>query len=190
VAASVEYAEEMARRLKERDWPWFENGDFLAVLEGFAMDANKRKTLDGHLAALLIYHQLVEEMTRVLVESARFFVQLRLYPAEIHFKTPKKPMMGYWIEELESAIDFDGKTEFVQTVRELNGLRNSVFHGISKHTSADDLIKKLAPTWKLYRRIIKQFSSSHDWFALTFKDIAKDDDWWQMYKLETYGHDE
>jgi hypothetical protein len=126
------YTDELLRRLEQRAWPELANAEFLERLDNLAEEAHRCRTLDGSLAALLIYHQLVEDMTRVLVESARFFLQLSIFPLELRFKDPSKPMMGYWVQQLEEMFDFDGKLEFTKRVKELNQLRNQLFHGITK----------------------------------------------------------
>lgn len=62
----MSYAKDLEARLRNRDaWPNFENPDFLDTLEGLAVEASQSETLNGRLAALLIYHQIIEEMTRV-----------------------------------------------------------------------------------------------------------------------------
>lgn len=171
-----DYRAALINRLKDHaNWPSFDNPDFLDALDALAARAAKRRTLDGQLSALLIYNQLAEEMTRLLLECARFYIQLRLRPAEIRFKDPSKPMMGYWIGQLENTIDFDGKDEFIRYVRELNQLRNTVFHGITKHPSAEVLKRRLKPAKKLHDQLFGRFHDSYDWFRLCFKDERKDE---------------
>ena len=165
------YSKLLAKRLRDRDWPKFENGEFFDVLDKLATDADQRSTVDAQLAALLIYHQLAEEMTRLLLEDARLFVQLSVYPAKIQFKDRQRPMMGYWLQLLEATIDFEGKSAFVEKARKLNTLRNKVFHGITKHTSEKSFTKKLRPAANLYNELCDQFDECHDWFYLCFKDF-------------------
>jgi len=57
-------------------WPSFENSSHLSDLDTLADDANALDTLEGYLAALTIYHQLCDEMAKLLVKDSEFFIQL------------------------------------------------------------------------------------------------------------------
>lgn len=177
-----DYGKALAVRLKNRDWPQFENPEFLDSLDDLAEAAIAKSTLEGDLAALLIIHQLGEAAAKVLLDCARFFIQLRLYPAEIRFNDRRNPMAGYWIDQLESTIDFDGKAEFLRSIRSLNHLRNSVFHGITQHASIDDLRSKITPMAEHFKDLMAYFDTAYDWFMLAFKDVRKDEEWWEEFE--------
>lgn len=166
---------DIVSKIVERSkWPTFENADHLAELDGLADDANGRGTFEGYLAALAIYHQLCDEMARLLVKESQFFIQLSCYPTDIEFPKPKQQMMGQVLTELEFAVEFEGKAEFIEKCREMNVLRNNVFHGLTKSVNLSALKGRLSEVSALYESIFSLFTNSHDWFCLCFKDFRKD----------------
>lgn len=155
-------------------WPDFADGDYLSELDDMANDAFSKGTIEGYLATLLIYHQLCDEMAQLLIRDSQFFLQLSVYPTEIKFQNHKPIMFGKVLSELEYAIEFEGKNEFITKCRELNTLRNKIVHKLTKQTSLNDLKKQLGSINKLYTEIWTIFDESHDWFQLCFKDFKKD----------------
>lgn len=68
-----DHMDEIIRKVVERDqWPTFEDSAHLSELDAIAEDANAKDTLEGYLAALAIYHQLCDEMAKLLIEDSRF----------------------------------------------------------------------------------------------------------------------
>lgn len=71
------YQEEFLSKITDdKKWPQFNNPNFLRELQLFAdglfVKDNKDNT-EGYLAALLIYHQLCEEIVKKLIECSNFF---------------------------------------------------------------------------------------------------------------------
>lgn len=162
-------------KIRDRSqWPCFENSDHLADLDALADDANGLGTLEGYLAALAIYHQLCDEMAKLLVKDSQFFIQLSCYPAEIRFPAPKQQMAGQVLAQLEFSVEFEGKRTFIEKCYEMNALRNNVFHGLTKQTSLPELKNRLVTISALYEETYELFEASHDWFQLCFKDFKKD----------------
>ncbi|MGO4722984.1 MULTISPECIES: hypothetical protein [unclassified Inquilinus] len=173
----MSYSKDLETRIRNRKaWPYFSNPDFLNTLDQLAEEAHSHQTIDGYLAGLLVHHQLIEEMTRLLVECSHLFIQMSIYPVEIQFKERSRPMMGYWISQLEETIEFDYKLKFIESAKKFNSVRNAIFHGITKHSSHDDIIEKIKPTLSLYNDVYHNFLESYDWFCLSFKDWRKDAD--------------
>jgi hypothetical protein len=162
-------------QINESDnWPGFENPDHLNDLNEIADEAFSKSTIEGYLAALLIYHQLCEEMAKLLIEDSRFFIKASVYPTEIEFKSSNKIMFGRTLEQMKETVEFDNKELFLQKCHSFNQIRNSIAHGLTKQTSLDDLKKKLDIVKKLFDEIYDLFEDSHDWFKLCFKDLKKD----------------
>ncbi len=155
-------------------WPGFENPDHLYGLNEIADEAFGKNTVEGYLAALLIYHQLCEEMAKLLLEDSRFFIKASIYPAEIEFPKSNKIMFGRTLEHMKETVEFPNKELFLQKCHNFNQIRNSIAHGLTKQTSLGDLKKKLEIAKKLFDEIFNLFDDSHDWFSLCFKDFRKD----------------
>jgi hypothetical protein len=79
----MSYERELIITVRDSDkWPSFERGDFLDELDTIANEALSKNTVEGYPASLLIFHQLREEMVRLLLKDAQFFIQLSVFPAK------------------------------------------------------------------------------------------------------------
>lgn len=155
-------------------WPSFERPDHLRDLNEIADEAFDKHTIEGYLAALLIYHQLCEEMAKLLIEDSRFFIRASIYPTEIEFSKSNNIMFGRTIEQLKDVVDFHERKYFIQKCQSFNQIRNSLSHGLTKQTSIDEIKKKLVKVKKIFDEIFELFNNAHDWFLLCFKDFRKD----------------
>ena len=109
------YQDDLIHLIKDSNkWPSFDRPDFLIELNVLADDALSKNTIEGYLAALLIYHQLCEEMVRLLLDDAHFFIQLSVFPSEITFPKKNKAMFGQILDELKSTVSFEGKDDFIK----------------------------------------------------------------------------
>jgi hypothetical protein len=156
------------------NWPAFEKPSFLDELDDIADVAFAKNTIEGYLASLLIYHQLCDEMVRLLLKDAQFFIQLSIFPAEINFPEKKRLMFGQLIDELKSTMSFNGKDEFIEKCLKLNKSRVDIVHGLTKYQALSEIEKQASAVQKLYYEIFELFDDIHDWFRLCFKDFKKD----------------
>ena len=112
--------------IKERDWPVYPGGLSVPDLWQIADKAHRKRTLEGHLAAILIYHQISEEMLRMVLKWAQFYIQLSVFPTEFAPKIKDKLFYGQVISELDQTIDFPQKAEFLEGCRGPNGARSRI----------------------------------------------------------------
>ena len=174
----MDYARALIWRVKDSSrWPSFERGDFLDKLDALAAKAFSTKTTFGYLAAVLIYHQLCEEMIGLLIRDSEFFIQLSIFPTEIHFRQRKKYMFGRLLEDLKSTIEFEHKKDIIQKAEQLNTIRIQIVHGLTKRTSLKEIRGNALKMKRLYEGIYRDFDEALDWFRLCFKDFKKDIDW-------------
>ncbi len=171
----MSYAKNLITTVGDRNkWPSFERPDFLDELDELANEAFSKDSIEGYLASLLIYHQLCEEMVRLLLRDSHFFIQLSVFPAEILFPKKKKLMFGQLIEELKSTISFGRKEEFIEKCMELNKHRIDIVHHLCKRSSLADLQTQLLKVKELYDEIYELFNDIHEWFRVVFKDFRQD----------------
>ena len=172
------YIDQLIQKIKDRDkWPEFDRPHFLEELNAIADEAIESDTVHGYLAALLIYHQLTEEMIRLLLECSEFFVQLSIAPAEIHFPIPEKAMFGRLLDSAKSSIDFENRDELIALAQVINKDRIDLVHGLTKQESLDKVKEKVLRTKAKFDEFFSMFSNSRDWFLLCFKDLRKDNEW-------------
>ena len=169
------YEDELITTIRDSSkWPSFERPLFLDELADVADDAFAKNSIEGYLASLLIYHQLSEEMVRLLLKDAQFFIRLSVFPAEIHFPEKKRLMFGQLIDELKGTISFRGKDEFISKCMELNNHRIDIVHKLTKRSSLSNVGTQIAQVKKLYYEIYGLFDGIHDEFRVSFKDFKKD----------------
>ena len=95
MAGIAKYERELRARIKDSgQWPAFSSGAFLNRLDSIASRAMLKGTTEGCLATILIYHQLVEEMVRLLIRDAQFLIQL----GSFHhlYRVPREAEAGVW----------------------------------------------------------------------------------------------
>jgi hypothetical protein len=155
-------------------WPGFTSSDHLNELNDIADNAFNKDSIEGYLAALLIYHQLCEEMAKVLIEDSRFFIKASIYPLEIEFSKSKRIMFGGVIEQLKETVSFDNKELFIQKCQNFNQVKNSLAHGLTKKTSIDSVKQELESIKEVFDEIFVLFDQAHDWFYLCFKGFKQD----------------
>lgn len=174
----MSYKRNLIETIKDsKNWASFDRPKFLTELNQLASEACEKKSTEGYLAGLLIYHQLSEELAKLLLKDAQFFIQLSVFPAEICFSEKRRMMFGQLLDELESTVSFHNKSEFINKCRELNKIRIEFVHGLTRKTTLDDIRMSLAKVETLFDEIYAIFEEAHDYFHLCFKDFKKDIDW-------------
>ena len=117
----------------------FQQTKFFRRLNQVADEAYSKGSIEGYLAAILIYQQLSEEMITLLLECCDFLIQLSVFPHEIKFRPNGTSMFGKLINDLEHTISFDRKTAFIQKCREHNEIRNRMVHRLTLKSSLADI---------------------------------------------------
>jgi hypothetical protein len=169
------YTKRLMARLNDSDdgWPHFETGDFMDVLDDVAEKVFAMESVEGRLAALLIWHQICEEMAKLLLQDAQFLIQLSAHPWEIEFRAKKKQMFGQVLSELSETVSFKGKEGFLSACRDLNTLRIELVHRLTRHPSLADVIARVRKTKIIYDEAFRIFEDAHDDFRVAFSYFAE-----------------
>ena len=169
------YEEDLIRRVRNLEaWPSFARPDFLEQLNELADAAFAKDTIEGYLASMLIYHQLSEEMLRLLVRDSQFFIQLAVFPSEIVFPERKRMMFGQVIDDLQSTVSFPGKKKLIEKASELNRIRIRLVHGLTAQTTLAEIKDQIAEAKTIHNELYELFDEAHDHFRVCFKDFRKD----------------
>ena len=154
-------------------WPDIQLPENLDLLNELA-DVNFIKgTFEGMLAATLMYHQVLEAMCIHLLDNCHFFIQLSVYPAEIHFKIPTDKMFGYYITELKKSVSFFKKDEFMHKAEQLNSYRVNVVHKM-RRSNLKELSSELQNVKPCFDEIYELYDEIQDDFHVTFHSFRKD----------------
>ena len=170
----MKYKIDVLNKLRDSDnWPAFDRPDFLEKLNDVADDAFTQKTIEGYLAALLIYHQLCEEMMKVLIQCSSFLIQCSVFPHEIKSKRINRLMFGQIINELEKGIlDTDTK-QFIEKSKKLNSIRIKMVHKLTDKTSLNSIERQIKPAKKLFDELFKLFDDIYDDYRVAFSHYKK-----------------
>lgn len=173
------YRKEFLEKLKDvNKLPSFERPGFLDELNRLADASFDKQTVEGHLAALLIYHQLCEEMIKLLIKCSTFYIQCAIFPLEIKpkkqkGKKQKDKMFGELMNELEQGITFSNFKGFKDKCWELNNLRIEIVHNITSKTSVEDIKHQVKKAKKLFNGIFDIFQVTWANYYQAFKDYKE-----------------
>jgi len=172
MAGQTRYEQELRRQLRTREFvPELAAPDFLRRLDRVAHRALLGRTVEGNLAAILIYHQLVEEMLRLLLLDCEVYLQLAAFPAEIRFPTRRKQLFG----RLHQALaEYTSRTRSAASPARPASTRIGIVHGLVQPKSSAGLRSRVLRAQRLYAAIYALFDEAHDFFRLCFKDFRKD----------------
>ena len=71
----VDYLSDHMKRLIAREYPIVQNADRLQALEVIARQAFERGTLAERIAAIAIFHQILQELVVHVIETSRFHLE-------------------------------------------------------------------------------------------------------------------
>ena len=153
-------------------WPEFERPDFLDELDSAAQEALDRNTLEGYLAAFLIYQQLSEEMLKLIINLGRIYTQCATLPLMITYKPlDEKITFGGLIDRLNEIPLEDDNLKTL--CRELNVLRAQLIHKITRKNNLEEIRRKCARAHTLYAMILKEFEYIEDLFKMGISDMRE-----------------
>lgn len=152
------------------NWPDIEHPEHIEQLVKLAEEADSNNTTVGCLSAVLIRHQLIEEMTRVLIHDGQFLMKIALYNYAVDFKPIKGKMFGRLLDELNSGIHFPRKKVFQSYAREYNTIRIKFVHGLTKNASLANISKQAAQANLYYEQAKESYEHAHEWFRQEFNN--------------------
>ena len=168
------YQENVISRIKNSDnWPGFERPNFLQELNDVADSAFNKVTIEGYLAALLIYHQLTEELIRILIDCSTFYIQLCVFPQEYIKRELRGKMFGQLIDVLKHTVNDDRQKKLVQQAKQLNSLRIIMVHKLTLKSSLTKIEMQCKKAKKLFDSIFKLFEEIYDNYRVTFSYYKK-----------------
>lgn len=161
------------RIMDAEKWPEIELPENLELLNELADQEYDSGTFSGMLAAILMYHQIIEAMCIHLLEDCHFLIQLALYPSTIQFKIDQGRMLGSYIKELKESVDFQEKDKFISNVEKFNKMRNEVVHKMRRANEAE-LISIVRKGKKNFDNIYELYNGIQDDFRVIFHSYKKD----------------
>lgn len=158
------------------------NKEMINTLFELVEESYSKHTFEGYIASLLISHQLVEEIIKWILDECQFYVQVNLLDTEIDFKIQKNRSFGYYLSELERALEFPQKEELIEKCKEFNIIRIEIVHRLTKLRSITDIESKVKNAKTLFDEIYDLYTDTLSFFSSAFKEIRKYGDWIYVYE--------
>ena len=123
---------------------------------------------------MLIYHQLCEEFTKLMIKCSTFYMQLSVFPQELKEKDLNGKMFGELIKMLEHLpLDNDTKN-YIAKCKELNNLRINMVHKLTLKTSVSEISKQCKKVKLIFKQLFELFDEIYDNYRIKFHDYKKD----------------
>ena len=181
MARRTQYERRLLSRLADSDaWPNFAHPEFAERLERVAVRSLSRRTTEADVTAIVIFHQLAEQMLRVLIEDNRFFIALSVLPAPIAFREQARQTFGQVLQALLDGVEFPRKQRLLKLAEDLNSIRNGVAHKLLQRGSLNGLRADAKKAHRLFNRMFAIYDDAHDHYRVTFHGISKN-----VYELGT-----
>ncbi|MDP3049102.1 MAG: hypothetical protein Q8N12_06705 [Thermodesulfovibrionales bacterium] len=170
----MKYEEELAKHLKNPDgYLWFSESWPHSYLNGIAEDAFNKNSPEGYLTSLIIYHQLTEEILRLLLLYSNLVMKAALYPVKIDLPAVNESSLGELLQIHRATVVFDKKSKIIEQADKLNRLRNELSHGIIKYPSGTAIIEKAENSKEIFENIFENWGMSMKWFYQTFDKLKQ-----------------
>ena len=152
-------------KLHSGEWPNYCNPQRMAELDNLADDALSISKIDATtcIASILILQQMTEELLKVLLDSSRFVIQVRLLPLEISFNPLKKAMFGEIVKQIESTINFQHKKEIIELANRMNTTRIEIAHKLIEKDNLADLQIKAIEARNNFEKFLTLYDLAYGW---------------------------
>jgi hypothetical protein len=156
--------------LNEELWPHIKEPEIIKRLENIANKAYSRNEEDGFISCILIKHQIIEEMMRVLITDSEYIITAYIAgPYEYSIQPLKAKMFGEIITEFKRTVEFPEKNEIISLAYKMNEYRNNIAHKILLTNSLDEIKKMARETNTIFDKLRNLFSKSHNDFIEALK---------------------
>ena len=170
----MKYEEELAKHLRNPDgYLWFSDSWPHSYLNGIAEDAFDKNSPEGYLTSLIIYHQLTEEILKVLLCYSNLVMKAALYPVKIELPAGDDASLGGLLQIHKTTVVFDKKSKIIEQADKLNRLRNELSHRIIRHSSETAIVMKAKNSKEIFENIFKNWRMSMKWLYHTIDELKQ-----------------
>lgn len=132
---SESYSTNLIEKLINEDgwWPEEFTDDFTSLIDRVS-DEVAQDSVIGKIAAILIKHQALHQMTKDLIDLSHLYVQGELWPTEFKpsYDGGHDKMSGWYLNYYSShCVDCKGKESYLRHAKRVNAIRNAVAHNLT-----------------------------------------------------------
>ncbi len=169
------YETDLRRRLRDPErWPSFSTPVFADRLYRLALRSLSRGSPEGDLTAIVLFHQLAEQVLHLLIADSQFLVSVAALPVRVSFPpSPKRETFGAVLGRLQHGADFPGKARLIRLAGQLNEIRNGIAHKLLSRGSLSGLRTEAKRAHRLHEKLFTVFEAAHDDFRVAFHSYRK-----------------
>ena|SRR5688572_13904542 len=154
--------------------------DHLLRLDRIAHRAIVKRTIEGNISAIIIYHQLAEELLKLLLSDCESYVKLSVHPFEFSPLERKRLLFGELCQLLNNHLSFPHKARILRDAELLNRARIEMVHQLARRSSLTGIRRSAMRARKLYDHMYDLFDYAHDYFRMALgehiENQEKEDD--------------
>jgi hypothetical protein len=156
--------------LDESSWPHLKEPELIEKLEQISNKAYSRYEEDGYISSIIIKHQIVEEIIRLLITDSQYIMATHITgPYEYIIKPIRAKMFGDLLIILKRLIEFENKREIIQLSEKVNEYRINVVHKILSNNAIEELSRMASDTNAIYKKIKDLYTQAHESFTKSLK---------------------
>lgn len=169
--------EEVIQRISnKRQWPNIKAFRIVKLIR-IAEKAYSQNSVDGRISSILIYHQIVEEFLRNLLELSNLYVQAKIWPSRIELKVKDIMMFGQLIQAHNSSIHFEGKKELLNKSKTFNQTRIKYVHKLLAFETTEEVLEASNEIHEIFYSILDLYLKGRDHIEGLLTEIRNQIDW-------------
>ena len=139
-------------------WIGLNNSNNVVKLHDLANNLIETPAFENIFTALLIYHQLTEELIKSILRNQILIKKIDSYSKKIDNLKEDKRTTGTYISELEESETFPNKERFIEICKMINSVRNDFAHKLTTIYSDECFKQKSICIKSLYEEIKDLYS--------------------------------
>lgn len=168
-------------------WPAFARPDFINTLDTAGHDAFQKQTLEGYLAAFLIFQQISEDMVKNIIKLGRLYNQATVFPLEIEYESIDKMTFGVLLKELRLVPHYERGSALADLCGELNVLRIQLVHKITLKESLKEIKEKCQFALEIFGKIENIYEELEDSYRMVLSDSKDSAEEWKREYSELFS---
>jgi hypothetical protein len=166
---------EILSKLQDSEkWPSIFKPDFMEELNNFADEIYEKDTVEGMMASLIIYQQIVENMIKSLFEISQFYTRCQLIEFDTKEIKIENKMFRQLLQELEKVPSLPKTDLFIKKCSELNNIRIIIVHKVSHKESIDKIKEESKKSKPLFDEIYNMYDKLYDEWRVCLSALKKD----------------
>lgn len=147
----------------------FDKPTFILELSNRAGEALLQKNIYGYLAAVLIYHQMKEEILMALLRKYNFYTQLTRLPEEVSFYGGNYLNADYITYKNDMLYSFKNRNKIPELSKKFDYIKNEIVNRLSEGIKIEEIERMAMDAKAQFEEIFAEFKENNLWFYKKIK---------------------